>query len=549
MKKTISIFFIIFIFLFYLKISSYAQHACNQSCTGAANISCNSSTGQITYNRGSCNSGLACYSGAGNICRNPNCPTDTDCTCPTYRVQGYKTEMPGNNTNTEPFRSQAVYLDGGSVNTDQPYSFTNLSAQSRLVSVNNLSGSSIGYTLCYNNTDCHTNPPTAGNSIYVCPNLAINNSTDYADLWWHYTPLIPNAKDINGQTTVFVNDTVSYSATYEDYNTSLSNPLMYAYQSSCLGTPLTKISSGNSPGTHTFTWTPSSVGNFVVYAAAASTQATCIGYNTCVGSPPQYPCPGPNTSLSVSVVNPAPWYKLKNASLNKISDHNISVVQNVNKFVDGDPDDTTERYVIIGDAGILLATNSYNPGPVYNPIEASSINQYQGNYGSFNRAFLLSYYQYVTSRKLVREISDISQINTDGLFLIKTNSLTLTSNPPSYNFVLLIRKLDNSDYGDLTINVNNFGNTGKSYAFLAKNIIINSGTQIVNGIFISTNSFSYQNSEGLKINGNLLSSNPIVLNNRSDNSRPSLFINYNAKMYLDLLPFLSISKYDWQQSQ
>lgn len=553
MKKIFLLFFLpIIIFLFYLKIDSFAQHTCNQSCTGAANITCNVRTGSFSYNRGSCNSGLACYSGAGNRCRNPYCPNDTDCNCSNFSVSGYKVGMP-NNQDTEPFKSQTVYFDLGlstqQQTTNQPYSFSGI-VRNRIhyLSVDNLLGSSIGYTLCYNNNNCHTSNPTpapSNNRIYLCSNN-INRSVS---LWWHYTPLIANAKNIEGPTSVFVGDEVIFEADYENYNASLTEPLMYAYNNTCLGTSLTKTSSGNNPGTHTFRWVPTEIGNYVVYVAANSEQAICLGYNTCVENPPQYSCSGSNTFLNVNVVNPLPWYKVKDASLNKVGDHSVNVVQNISKFTDADTDDNTNRYVIIGNAGVLISGGNYNPGPPYNPIPASTNNWDVANYPNFNFVYSDSFFQYLNSRKVIKEISSISDIDSNGVYFIKTNSLTIDAQPPNKNFVLIVRNNNNDDYGDINVSINNFNSSLNSIALIAKNINIADGVQNVNGIFVATNTFSYNNTDGLKIRGNLISRNAVSLKDRANNNRPSLFVVFYPKMYLDLLPYLSIANYDWQQTQ
>lgn len=538
-------FFLVFLFYFVFAPPALAQHACNQGCTGAANITCSQTTGQLTYNRGSCNSGLACYSRAGNRCRNPYCPSDTDCNCPTFTIQGYK------QPDQSPFAQQTVSLDGGNPTTAQPYSFTNVAANRiHQVSVSSPTGSSVGYTLCYNNNTCHSNPPTSGNSVYICTNNP--GTTNYADLWWHYTPLISNAKNISGPSTVFVGDEVTFQADFEDYNASLTNALMYVYQDSCLGENLTRQESFSGPGTYSFKWTPTTSGNYIVYAKADSASASCIGYPTCAGSPPNYDCAGPNTSISVSVQNPGPWYKLKDASLNKIGNHNIAVAQNVNKFSDNDTDDTTTRYTIINstnyDPGILLVTSFYNPGPPYNPIPDSVKNWRLDSYGNVNQLMIDNFYQYVISRKSAKEIADLSEINNNGNYIIKSDSLTLSAQPPNYNFVLIVRNAANNDLGDVSININNFNSSNKSILILAKNISFSSSVTIASGIFIGQQ-IAYQSTNGLKILGNLISKSAVTIQSRSDNTRPSLFIVFKPQMYLDLLSYLSISKYDWRQLQ
>jgi len=85
-------------------------------------------------------------------------------------------------------------LDGSSDNLDCSYngenedrayySYDNLSPGQYTVSVPDLPGYDIGYTLCSSRTDCHDiDHLHSGRSVEV--DLPDNG---YADLWWHYTP-------------------------------------------------------------------------------------------------------------------------------------------------------------------------------------------------------------------------------------------------------------------------------------------------------------------------------------------------------------------------
>ena len=132
------------------------------------------------------------------------------------------------------------------------------------------------------------------------------------------------------------------------------------------------------------------------------------------------------------------------------------------------------------------------------------------------------------------------------LLLYKSDNLNLSN--PNHNFVLIIRNSTNNDLGNVNITIDNFNSSNKSIMILAKNITFSSSVNLASGIFIGEQ-INYQSNNGLKISGNLISKNKVSLKERSDNSRPSLFIVFKPRMYLDLLPYLSISKYDWQQLQ
>jgi len=548
-------FYLLFLAFILFPFPTFASHACNEECWGSNNITCNERTGNLSYNQGSCNAGLACYSGAGNICRNPYCPSDTDCNCPTFTIQGYK------QPNQSPFAGQTVSLDGGSPTTAQPYFFTNVVANTiHRVSVSSPAGSSVGYTLCYNNINCHSNTPVSGNFVYICSNNP--GTTNYADLWWHYTPLIPNCKNIKANNynlpfTVLNGDTITLTAEYENLNGPVTSVGMVVNpQGSCSFSPLNSTQSGGS-GTYSFNWTPTTPGTYDVFCRAWNDAvAECRG--RCVDGPPRYQCPGTDGNGASSygtiiVQNHGPWYKLKDASLNKIGNHDIAVVQNIKKFTDTDADDTTARYTIINssgsDPGILLATGNRNPGPSYNPIPDSVKGWHIGSYGTIYQPMFDNFYQYLKSRKQIEEKSDISSIDKDGIYFIKTNGLTISNQLPNYNFVLIVRNAEDTDFGSVTININNFNSNKKSIVVLAKNITFSSSAVYASGIFIATNQVSYQSNNGLKIEGNLISKNAITLQPRSDNTRPSLFVAFKPEMYLNLLPYLSVSKYDWRQLQ
>ena len=292
-------FYLLFLIFILFPFPIFAGHVCNQGCTGAAGITCSETTGTLSYNQGSCNSGLACYSGAGNVCRNPYCPTRTDCNCPNFTIQGFK------QPNQSPFSGQTISLDGGSPTTAQPYFFTNVAANTiHRVSASSPPGSSVGYTLCYNTKNCHSNPPTSRSFVYICTNNP--GTTNYADLWWHYKPLIPNCKNIRvNPVSPLVGDTITITADYENFNGPVTSVGMVVNpQGSCSFSPLNASRSGGA-GTYSFNWTPTSAGNYDIFCRAwNATIAECRGM--CVDGPPRYSCLGPNAKITVTVINPTP---------------------------------------------------------------------------------------------------------------------------------------------------------------------------------------------------------------------------------------------------
>lgn len=104
----------------------------------------------------------------------------------TTDIQGFKVKMPGNIV-SEPTSSQTITLADGpttlATTTANPYYFLDLDPQPTYTvsAAQPAVNYSVGYTLCYNATNCHTSGITLGNSVQV-------NSPGggYTDLWWHY---------------------------------------------------------------------------------------------------------------------------------------------------------------------------------------------------------------------------------------------------------------------------------------------------------------------------------------------------------------------------
>ena len=88
----------------------------------------------------------------------------------------------GDVTNFDP---SIDFVSDASTNSN-PYVFNSVSSGNHNVSVSVPAGWSVGYTLCYNDTTCHNNAPTLGNSVSVSVPAG-----GFADLWWHFTSSAP----------------------------------------------------------------------------------------------------------------------------------------------------------------------------------------------------------------------------------------------------------------------------------------------------------------------------------------------------------------------
>lgn len=93
------------------------------------------------------------------------------------KIQGYKRYA-----NTEPTPVRVV-VDGNTnlPTTTNPY-FVDVDPGTHTVSVSPPTGTTPGYTLCYNRTTCHEQTPTPGVSVDVTC-----DGGGYIDLWWHFT--------------------------------------------------------------------------------------------------------------------------------------------------------------------------------------------------------------------------------------------------------------------------------------------------------------------------------------------------------------------------
>ena len=74
----------------------------------------------------------------------------------------------------------------------------------------------------------------------------------------------------------------------------------------------------------------------------------------------------------------------------------------------------------------------------------------------------------------------------------------------------------------------------------------------INALLIASTIDTGTSTTSLKITGNLIAQSSYT-NNRtsasSQNKAPSVFIDFDPSQYIDLLPYLSIDKYEWQQLQ
>ena len=215
-------------------------------------------------------------------------------------------------------------------------------------------------------------------------------------------------------------------------------------------------------------------------------------------------------------------------------------------LVSYDADDNGQRYFIIGGAGVLTSSRSSLPVSELSS-EVSFDNWYHSSYQSLDNLTVKNFLDYIQSRKDYKVINSLSEINQSGIYIIDKNvrNLVIDSNSVGVfnNYHLVIISLNT-----ITLNLNQFIPT-KATAVLAETINFSNNLIETKGIFIGKNiSTGENNNQGLKITGNLIAFSSLT-NGRKwlNNRRPSLFIVFDQSLYINLLPYLSIAYYDWQQ--
>jgi len=93
----------------------------------------------------------------------------------------------------------------------------------------------------------------------------------------------------------------------------------------------------------------------------------------------------------------------------------------------------------------------------------------------------------------------------------------------------------------------------RSIAILADSIAFSSGANFLrnaNAIFVASTIDTGSLADApLKVKGNIITSNFTNGRTNGNNQSPSVFVVFDGKQYVDLLPLLSVSKYDWKQLQ
>lgn len=287
---------------------------------------------------------------------------------------------------------------------------------------------------------------------------------------------------------------------------------------------LTAASTTNGMGT----WHTKDTGN-----QCTSSVATTLSITADPNSTKSYDNTSANTDIFFHV---DPWMKAKDTSLNTQGLSFNSIPPGALAF---DTDDPGNPVLIDGEAGLVTSTNNLPAGLRLSSPNQWSISGYQKVTG-FN---FDSFYAYIQSRKQYKVLSslssDLHEINedaTDHIFYFDASDspLTITSAPTS-TAVLLVK-------GSVVIS-NNLTSTG--FALITNGTItVAPSVNSLQGIYISSAFDTGSSPNGLKIKGNLVTSSTTNGRDLTNNLKPSVFVDFDAGQYMNLLPYLSIAKYD-----
>jgi len=263
-------------------------------------------------------------------------------------------------------------------------------------------------------------------------------------------------------------------------------------------------------------------------------------------SPPDPPLLNTPLYLTYSSGGAGGWFKLKDASFNSRQSGRQDFIPNNVKAYDTTDDTDVNHKVLSGNSGLLVQYGALQPGAnayVGGVLTYSTNNWFTDGYLQANDVSYSKYIDYVKARKDFKTITNLSEITTDGVYSISL-PVTLSATQFDGKKVVLVVQGTSATF------TSDFIPAGGSVAVLAKDIIIDPSVTEIDAILIGQTVTTGVSVNGLKIKGNLIDESALsVERTQSDGRMPSLFVVSNIQMYLDLLPYLSTSTYDWRQIQ
>ncbi|OGK19454.1 hypothetical protein A3G67_00645 [Candidatus Roizmanbacteria bacterium RIFCSPLOWO2_12_FULL_40_12] len=237
------------------------------------------------------------------------------------------------------------------------------------------------------------------------------------------------------------------------------------------------------------------------------------------------------------------WIKIKNGSFASSLNVSNPIPLSVTSY---DLEDDGSRLFIMASAGNdpgAATARALNIGTA-DPSSKGWKADYQ-KLGVLNPATFL---EYVKARKEFKEIDNLSELETGKIHVWTGGDLTIEDASKFDNIKGVLISTG-------TVNITkDFKPSSASVAIIANSITFAGDPEPVEeaeGLFVAeTINTGETAAQGLKITGNLVAASGLT-NNRTwgSNSRPGIFIIFNPTLYMELLPYVSVSKYEYQQTQ
>lgn len=538
--------FVLLVFLFLLitlKTTrlTYAGYTCNQSCA---------------LNPAGCDAPNTCV---GGVCRNPDCTDQTDCSCdypncknitpPTTLIQGDPATFSATFENYYgPVTSEGlvVYQTGcadekyNQTQSNGPgtdtFTWTPTTSGTHTVYCRGINGATAECRGTCNNGQSSSPYACLGPGASLSVNVMTPTPYPTAAVSGNLKEYLKAAcySDISSD-SVSVN-LIPDNATGITVNCGVTpNPAPPKY-----GSYKCTVSFDNQ------TAQPTPIQNFTLMASGAGyssphwtddnsckdTPANTIGVNV------KDPVPTNVFSKDIFFDNVDSWFKLKDSSFASNGNLTNPIPLNLSAY---DADDDGSRNFVLGQAGVTTA------GSIDVGTADVSTNKWKAtSYAKQSNLTASNYYDYIKSRKTFVTVNQPSEIQKNKINVINGNQTITSDINTNAPFVLVVTNAAGDALGNVIIDMATFNAAGNSLAIIADTITFTATDTESRGVFIAkTIDTSNTVDQGLKIIGNVVAQSTMS-NGRSwsNNSKPSVFIITQAKQYVDLLPYLSIDKYE-----
>lgn len=242
------------------------------------------------------------------------------------------------------------------------------------------------------------------------------------------------------------------------------------------------------------------------------------------------------------------WIKLKDAAF-VTSTTATNTIPPVPIAFDSDDDATKKSFILGGSAGSSLGVDV----GVYGTFTETN-NWGSKTYVPQTQKFSPNVFvDYIKARKQFETITSLSGLDNNGIYYYDADLQIDDSNKNVFNGKKAVLVLGKNK--TLTFKFDADGafapTDSASVMFIATNITLDSNVKSFNDTLLVSDNFNTgAGNNTLKINGNLDAQKSFTFSrDTGNNAKPSIFVYFKIKPYLDLLPYLSSSIYDWKQIQ